>query len=100
MTKPVKTSARRKPLEAYRVNARFDAPSRQKLRDLEKRTGLSTSDVVREAIDQMYATHVGAAKDNRGLDDLVGKYSGGPPDLARSYKKYFGDGIAEKHGKR
>ncbi len=83
---------------AYRLNARLDAASHAKLTELEQKLKASTSDIVRQALDEMYATQIGSAKNSRGLDDLVGKYTHGPRDLARNAKSYQTESLTKKHG--
>jgi predicted DNA-binding protein len=83
----------------YRVNARFDADLNDKLTELAKSTGLTTSDVLREAVIRMHAavnaTQL-AARDQ--LDRIVGRYSTTEADLSTRYKDILSNDWPEKHG--
>ncbi|MBL8515046.1 MAG: CopG family transcriptional regulator [Betaproteobacteria bacterium] len=85
----------------YRVNARLDNVQAGKLAFLAEATGLSASDVMREAVDRFYMQ----VKQEKGskrpiLDSLIGKFEGGPPDLSTNYKQYLTESLMKKHGYR
>lgn len=99
-TRDASAKARQEPA-AYRVNARLDGEQAAKLAFLAETTGLSTSEVMREAIDRFHAQ---VRQQHRGqrpvLESLIGKYAGGPADLATNYKRYLGESLIRKHGHR
>ncbi len=86
-----------------RVNARLDADRMGKLEQLAKTTGLSISDVIRDAID-----HYAAAKQVQNGPSAYEIMQGigfigcakGPKDLSANYKKYLAEGLQRKHGYR
>jgi hypothetical protein len=83
----------------FRVNARFDEAMNNKLNQLAEATGLSTSDVLREAVARMHASVTGAGQAGRSrLDALVGKYGSAPADLSSNYKAELAASLAQKHG--
>jgi hypothetical protein len=86
----------------YRVNARLDDVQAGKLAYLAETTGLSTSDVMREAVDRFYMQ----VKQEKGskrpiLESLIGKARDGlPADLSTNYKQYLTESLMKKHGYR
>jgi hypothetical protein len=86
----------------YRVNARLDDIQAGKLAYLAETTGLSTSDVMREAVDRFYMQ----VKQEKGskrpiLESLIGKARDGlPADLSSNYKQYLTESLMKKHGYR
>ncbi|MDQ3261780.1 MAG: ribbon-helix-helix domain-containing protein [Pseudomonadota bacterium] len=86
-----------------RVNARLDADRMHKLEQLAKTTGLSLSDVIRDAID-----HYAAAKQVQNgpsayeIMQRIGFIgcAKGPKDLSTQYKKYLTESLQKKHGYR
>lgn len=88
---------------ATRVNARLDANRMRKLEQLASDTGLSISDVIRDAIDY-YADAMQAQSGPTAYDIMqrIGFIgcAKGPKDLATNYKKYLSEGLQKKHGHR
>jgi hypothetical protein len=85
----------------YRVNARFDEDMNTKIAELSAHLGLSTSDVLREAVSQMYTS----VSQNRSagrvrIEALIGKYTSFDPNLSASYKAGFTQALVNKHGLR
>lgn len=76
-----------------RINARVDDNAADKLDYLQRQTGRSLSDVVRESIEHYYAeVRDRAERDAAGLDALVGAFEGSddsPTDLSADYKRYL-----------
>jgi predicted transcriptional regulator len=92
-------TAREKPAE-YRLNARLDAKHARKLEALARATGVSVSDVIRDAIDHYHAAKAGVTpKGRKALDKLAG-IAQGPADLSSQYKRYLAKDLSTKHGDR
>jgi predicted DNA-binding protein len=84
--------------KAHRINARLPAEVAQKVAYLEKRTNMSTTEVVRESIDRYYAAlteEQGASAQALERAGFVGCASG-PADLSSSYKTKLGRSIGSK----
>ncbi len=83
-----------------RVSARLDDERSEKLRQLQALTRLSTSEIVKRAIDLLHRQQAGRSRDK--LDALLSSdFMGcakGPADLAGQYKRYLIRGLEEKHG--
>ena len=83
-----------------RINARLDSEHSEKLEQLRKHYNLSVSDVVKQAINVMYAQQRNESKTK--LEALLvsefiscGK---GPEDLSSNYKNYLAQSLQDKHG--
>jgi metal-responsive CopG/Arc/MetJ family transcriptional regulator len=76
-----------------RINARLDDNVADKLDYLQRTTGLSLSDVVRESIEHYYTeVRDRTERDAAALDVLVGAFEGSddsPTDLSADYKRYL-----------
>jgi len=85
-----------------RVNARLDDERAEKLKQLQSLTGQSASDVLKRALDLMYARQVASAR--KKLDALLSSdfigCADGPEDLANQYKDYLTRDLNAKHGAR
>jgi hypothetical protein len=82
-----------------RINARLDEEHSEKLEQLRKRTNLSVSDVVKEAIDFLYAhwtNEPGKKLHTLLTSDFIG-CGRGPEDLSTNYKNYLAQGLEKKH---
>ncbi len=83
-----------------RVNARLDDERAEKLRQLQSLTRLSTSEIVKRAIDLLYRQQAGRSRDK--LDALLSSNfvgcAEGSEDLASQYKRYLIRDLEEKHG--
>lgn len=85
-----------------RVNARLDNERTEKLKQLQSLTGQSASDVVKRALDLMYARQIAHARGKLGAllsSDFIG-CADGPEDLAGQYKEYLTRDLNAKHGAR
>jgi len=85
-----------------RVNARLDDERTEKLKQLQRLTGQSASNVLKHAIDLMHEGQV--ARSRQRLEallssDFVG-CADGPRDLADRYKDYLKESLNTKHGAR
>ena len=83
-----------------RINARLDDEHMEKLEFLKNKDHLSTTDVLKQAIDVLYEQR---KMQNRSKlqqllqSDFIG-CAEGPEDLSERYKDYLTEGWAEKHG--
>lgn len=86
-----------------RVNARLDAKRSAKLDHLKRRTGKSTSELVKRGIDLLYEDEREREPTNplQALQDagLVGFWEG-PGDLSVRVKEEYGELLGRKHGDR
>ena len=85
-----------------RVNARLDDKRAEKLKQLQSLTGQSASDVLKRALDLMYARQVADASDKLDAllsSDFIG-CANGPEDLADQYKDHLARDLNAKHGTR
>ena len=83
-----------------RINARLDDERAEKLRQLQSLTRLSTSEIVKRAIDLLHRQQAGRSRDKLDAllsSDFVG-CAKGPADLASQYKRYLIRDLKEKHG--
>ncbi len=83
-----------------RVNARLDDERAEKLRQLQSLTQLSTSEIVKGAIDLLHRQQAERSRDKLNAllsSDFVG-CAEGPADLASQYKRYLIRDLEEKHG--
>ena len=83
-----------------RVSARLDDERSEKLRQLQALTRLSTSEIVKRAIDLLHRQQAGRSRDKLNAllsSDFVG-CAQGPADLAGQYKRYLIRDLEEKHG--
>jgi len=85
---------------AMRINARLDQEHSDKLEHLRQLNQSSISDVIKQAIDALYAKHTQAAEEDvkRLLNsDFIGCASG-PENLSSEYKSHIGNSLGSKHG--
>jgi hypothetical protein len=76
----------------------LDAEAREKLKLLELQASMSTSDVLRDAIDLLFEQRATAVRDRHSvLSSLIGTFKG-PPNLSEDYKKLLATSLAAKHG--
>lgn len=91
------------PVPGTRVNARLDADRMHKLEQLAKSTGLSISDLLRDAIDHYAAAnqtqHGPSAYEIMQRIGFIGCVKG-PKNLSSNYKKYLTETLLKKHGHR
>ena len=82
-----------------RINARLDTDHSKKLEELRKRCNSSVSDIVKEAIDLMYAQQTDASKKKIEAllkSDFIG-CGQGPKDLSENHKDYLTQSLGNKH---
>lgn len=83
-----------------RVNARLDDERAEKLKQLQSLTRLSTSEIVKCAIDLLHRQQVRRSRER--LDALLSSNfvgcAEGPEDLADRYKQYLTQDLEDKHG--
>jgi hypothetical protein len=81
-----------------RVNARLDEATRQELRQLQKETGMSVTEVIRESIHRLYLQESVATRSPvESFADLIGCIEG-PADLSTNYKAVLRESLLTKHG--
>lgn len=83
-----------------RINARLDDERVEKLRQLQSTTRLSTSEILKRAIDVLHRQHAGQSREK--LDALLASgfvgCAEGPEELASQYKQYLTHDLEHKHG--
>jgi hypothetical protein len=81
-----------------RINARLDRAASKKLALLKKRTGLTTSEILRAALEQFYARQTqpeSSAREILAQTGFVG-CAAGTEDLSTSYKRSLGKSLERK----
>lgn len=82
-----------------RITVRIDDSYEQKIKVIQQRTQLNTTDVIKQAIDLMYEkAELSAKEKNRKLIEMLAGTAKGPEDLSINYKKYLDQDWEEKHG--
>ena len=82
-----------------RINARLENDYAEKLEYLKKQTQLSTTEIVKQAIDLLYRQSKSkTSKKIKALleSDFIG-CGEGPEDLSTHYKQYLTESLAKKH---
>lgn len=87
-------------MKDYRITVRFPADLRQKLRKATKRTGVQTSEFVRDAVERRLAQEQRLAHEEEGQtaydralkSGLIGAIRDAPPDLSTNPKYFEGFG--------
>jgi hypothetical protein len=79
-----------------RINARIDPDVARKIRYLQKKTGQTTTEVLKASI-EAYFESLSRQEGSPAavLADLVG-CADGPPDLAGDYKRYLTESLGRK----
>ena len=82
-----------------RINARLDDSYEKKLLAIQQATALSTSEIVKQALDLLYekTTLTGRQKNQKLIEMLAGT-ADGPEDLSVNYKEYLYQGWKQKNG--
>lgn len=81
-----------------RVNARLDAATTRELRQLQKETGMSVTEVIRVSIHRLYLQEsVETRPPAETFADLIGCIEESP-DLSTQYKTVLRDSLVTKHG--
>ena len=82
-----------------RITVRIDDSYEQKIKVIQQRTHLNTTDVIKQAIDLMYEkAELSAKEKNQKLIEMLAGSAKGPEDLSTTYKVYLDQGWEEKHG--
>jgi predicted RNA polymerase sigma factor len=84
--------------KVHRINARLSPDVARKVAYLQRRTKMSTTDVVRESIDRYYAAVMDAEGSPADLLERAGfvACAEGPEDLSVSYKASLAHSIGQK----
>ena len=84
-----------------RITVRIDDIYEQKIKIIQQRTHLNTTDVIKQAIDLLYEKAELSAKDkNKKLLDKLSGIGRGPEDGSVNYKRYIAEYIDEKFDHR
>ena len=81
-----------------RINARLTGEDAQRFKELQRREGLSASDLLRDALREYHAIHARSRVDAAKLLAESGFIGGGegPADLSTRYKDYLADALETK----
>lgn len=81
-----------------RINARLTGEDARRFRDLQRREGLSASDLLRDALREYHAARAKPRRDVKRILDASGFIGGGegPADLSTRYKSYLTETLEEK----
>ena len=84
--------------DEIRINARLTGEDARHFRDLQRREGISASDLLRDALREYHAARSKPRVDAAKLLDASGFIGGGeaPADLSTRYKSYLIDALEEK----
>ncbi len=84
-----------------RINARLDEIHEQKLLAIQQATSLSTSEIIKQALDLLYErTTLSDKEKNRKLLEKLSGIGHGPADGSVNYKKYVAEYLDEKFDHR
>jgi len=88
----------RQPADEIRINARLTGEDARRFRELQRREGISASDLLRDALREYHAARGRPRTDAAKLLDASGFLGGGegPADLSTRYKSYLIDALEEK----
>lgn len=71
----------------------------KKIKIIQQRTHLNTTDVIKQAIDLLYEkAELSGKEKNQKLIQMLAGTAEGPEDLSITYKKYLDQDWKEKHG--
>jgi hypothetical protein len=81
-----------------RINARLTGADARRFRELQRREGISASDLLRDALREYHAARVRPRSDAATILGSSGFLGGGegPADLSARYKSYLADTLEEK----
>jgi hypothetical protein len=84
--------------DEIRINARLTGEDARRFRDLQRREGISASDLLRDALREYHAARSKPRADAAKVLDASGFIGGdeGPADLSTRYKSYLTDALEEK----
>ena len=84
-----------------RITVRIDDSYEQKIKAIQQRTQLNTTDIIKQAIDLMYEKTESSAKEkNRELLAKLAGIGHGPEDGSVNYKRHIVEYIDEKFNHR
>ncbi|MCW5600601.1 hypothetical protein [Nitrosomonas sp.] len=84
-----------------RITVRIDGSYEQKIKTIQQRTQLNTTDIIKQAIDLMYEkAELSAKEKNRELLAKLAGIGHGPEDGSVNYKRYVAEYIDEKFDHR
>ena len=88
----------RQPTDEIRINARLTGEDARRFRELQRREGISASDLLRDALREYHAARGRPRTDAAKLLGASGFLGGGegPADLSTRYKSYLIDALEEK----
>ncbi|HVZ72441.1 MAG TPA: ribbon-helix-helix protein, CopG family [Polyangia bacterium] len=81
----------------FRINARLDPDLARKVEAIRKKTGRSTTEIVKASLESYYVAVAKAARPAELLADFIG-CAAGPADLSRTYKAELTKSLGKKHG--
>jgi hypothetical protein len=79
-----------------RINARLSGADAARFRELLDRSGLSASDLLRDALREYHASRVRAPRDPLALLSAYIGSGEGPEDLSARYKDYLSEALENK----
>lgn len=84
--------------DEIRINARLTGEDARRFRDLQRREGISASDLLRDALREYHASRNKPRTDAAKILDASGFLGGGegPADLSTRYKSYLTDTLEDK----
>lgn len=84
--------------DELRINARLTGEDAKRFRELQRREGLSASDLLRDALREYHASRTKPVRDAASILDASGFLGGGdgPDDLSTRYKSYLTDVLEER----
>lgn len=81
------------------ITAQLDDSYQEKIKAIQQATHLSTSEIVKQALDLFYEkTALTGREKNQKLIEMLAGTAEGPEDLSVNYKEYLYQGWKEKHG--
>ena len=87
--------------DVQRVNARLDAATAAKLKEVTAGEGIGVTEALKRAVGLLHSQfQIDRQRKLRRpiLESMIGKYSSGLGDLAENHKAYYAQAIAEKYG--
>lgn len=84
--------------DEIRINARLTGEDARRFRELQRREGVSASNLLRDALREYHAMRSKPRADAAALLGVSGFLGGGegPADLSTRYKSYLGDTLEDK----
>lgn len=88
-----------------RINARLDDSYEEQLAAIQKQTGKTRTEILKEALDLYIQEHSESASEiarykNQQILEILKGSNEGPEDLSENYKEYLDEGLRDKHGIR